>query len=215
MINPAHEALTTREFRKRKVLTVRQLVQLLDCSVPTVRNRLKSWRAYTSYNHNGCYYALPGIPGFDEHGIWRYKTVFFSRHGNLKQTLIQLVRSSAMGLDASQIGRLLGVSPRSFLFHFRNIPELTRERLEGRFIYFYNEQAVFQEQKQSREQAMQKLRVEMPTNTVAVSVFADLIKHPDSTLKACSRRLKRKGIDIQPETISRLLEYHGVKKLRV
>jgi len=62
---------------------------------------------------------------------------------------------------------------------------------------------------------MQKLRIEIPTDTVAVSVFAYLIKHPDSTLKACSRRLKRKGIDIHPERISRLLEYHGVKKYRV
>ena len=62
---------------------------------------------------------------------------------------------------------------------------------------------------------MQKLQVEMPTNTVAVSVFADLMKHPDSTLKNCSRRLRGKGIDIQPETIRRLLEYHGVKKLPV
>jgi len=173
MIDPAHEALTIREFRKRKVLTVRQLVQLLGCSV------------------------------------------FFSMHGNLKQTLIQLVRSSAMGLEASEIGRLLGLTPRSFLSHFRNIPELVRERFEGRFIYFCDEQALFQDQKQSREQAIQKLRVEMATNTVAVSVFADLIKHPDSTLMACSRRLKRKGIDIHPEAISRLLEYHGVKKFRV
>lgn len=212
MIDPAHEALTTGEFRRRKVLTVRQLVQLLGCSVPTVRNRLKTWRAYTSYNHNGRYYTLPRIPRFDEHGLWRHKTVFFSRHGNLKQTLIQLVRSSAMGLDASQIGRLLGLPPRSFLSHFRNIPELARERLEGRFIYFCNEEALFQEQKQSREQAIQKLRIEIPADTVAVSVFADLIKHPDSTLKACSRRLRGKSINIHPETIRRLLEYHGVKK---
>ncbi len=193
-------------------LPIQQLVQLLGCSVPTVRNRLKSWRAYTSYNHNGRYYTLPVIPRFDEHGLWRHKTVFFSRHGNLKQTLIQLVRSSAMGLDASQIGRLLGLPPRSFLSHFRNIPELVRERLEGRFIYFCNQEAVFQKQKQSREQAMQKLRIEIPADTVAVSVFADLMKHPDSPLKNCSRRLRGKGIDIQPETIRRLLEYHGVKK---
>ena len=98
--------------------------------------------------------------------------------------------SSAIGLIASEIGRLLGLLPRSFLSHFRNIPDLARERLEARFIYFCDEQAVFQEQKQSREQAMQKLRIEIPSDTVAVFVFADLIKHPDSTMKACSRRLR-------------------------
>lgn len=212
MIDPAHEALTTREFRRQKVLTVRQLVQLLGCSVPTVRTRLKTWGAYTSYNHNGGYYTLRGIPRFNEHGLWRYKTVGFSKHGNLKQTVIQLVRNSPGGLDAAEIGRLLGLPPRSFLSHFRSAPGLTRERIEGRFTYFCDEEVVFGRQKQTREQTMQRLRTELPPDTVAVAVLADLINHPDSTLKACSRRLGRKGIDIHLEAIGRLLEYHGVKK---
>ncbi len=215
MIDPAHEELTTRESRKRKVLTIGQLVQLLGCSVPTARSRLKTWRSYTSYNHNGRYYTLRGIPRFDQHGLWRYKTVGFSKHGNLKQTLIQLVRHSSGGLDAAKIGRLLGLPPRSFLSHFRTATGLTRERIEGRFIYFCDEEAVFLRQKQTREQRMQRLRRELPSDTVAVAVLADLINHPDSTLKACSRRLGRKGIDIHPEAIRRLLEYHGVKKTRV
>jgi len=212
MIDPAHETFVTKEFRRRKVLTVRQLVELLGCSIPTVRNRLNSWRAYTSYNHNGRYYTLPAIPRFNEHGLWRYKTVGFSKHGNLKQTVIQLVRNSAGGLDAAEIGRLLALPPRSFLSHFRNAAGLSRQRLEGRFIYFSDEEAVFSRQKHAREQAMQRLRTEIPSDTVAVAVLADLINHPDSTLKACSRRLGRKGIDIPPEAIGRLLDYHGVKK---
>ncbi len=212
MIDPAHEALIIREFCKRKVLTIGQLVQLLGCSIPTARSRLKTWDAYTSYNHNGRYYTLRGLPRFDQHGLWRYKTVGFSKHGNLKQTVIQLVRNSAGGLDAAEIGRLLGMPPRSFLSHFRTAAGLTRERVAGRFIYFCDEEAVFGRQKQTLEQRMQRLRSELPSDTVAVAVLADLINHPDSTLKACSRRLGRKGIDIHPETIGRLLEYHEVKK---
>lgn len=212
MIDPAYEALATGAFRRCKVMTVEQLVELLGCSVSTVRNRLNSWRAYTSYNHNGRYYTLPAIPRFNEHGLWWHKTVGFSKHGNLKQTVIQLVRNSASGLDAGAIGRLVGLPPRSFLSHFRNAAGLTRQRLEGRFIYFSDEQSVFSRQKQTREQAMERLRTEIPSDTVALAVFADLINHPDSTLKACSRRLGRKGIGIHPEAIGRLLDYHGVKK---
>jgi hypothetical protein len=212
MIDPAYEALATGEFRRRKVMTVEQLVELLGCSISTARNRLNSWRAYTSYNHNGRYYTLPAIPRFNEHGLWWYKTVGFSKFGNLKQTVIQLVRNADRGLDAAEIGRLVGLPPRSFLSHFRDAAGLIRQRLEGRFIYFSDEQAVFSRQKQAREQAMQKLRTEIPSDTVALAVFADLINHPDSTLKACSRRLGRKGIGIRPEAIGRLLDYHGVKK---
>jgi hypothetical protein len=216
MIDPALERLTTEEFRRRKVLTVRQLVELLGCSIPTVRNRLKRWRAHTSYNHNGAYYTLPAIPRFDEHGLWRYKSVGFSKHGNLKRTLLQLVRDSPAGLDAAEIGRLLGLPPRSFLSHFRNVPGLSRERLEGRFVYFCDEPEVFSRQRQSREQGMRKPPGELPSGSVAVAVLADLINHPDSTLHASSRRLARKGIEIPPPAIARLLDVHGVKKnLRV
>jgi len=138
--------------------------------------------------------------------------VGFSKYGNLKQTLIQLVRNSPGGLDSAEIGGLLGMPPRGFLSHFRTVPGLIRERIEGRFIYFCDEEAVFGRQKQTREQRMQRLRSELPSDTVAVAVLADRINHPGSTLKACSRRLSRKGIDIHPETIGGLLEYHGVKK---
>jgi hypothetical protein len=216
MVDPALERLTTGEFRRRKVLTIRQLVELLGCSVSTVHNRLKRWRAYTSYNHNGGYYTLPAIPRFDQHGLWRYKSVGFSKHGNLKQTLLQLVRDSPAGLDGAEIGRLLGLPARSFLSHFRSVPGLTRERLEGRFVYFCDEPAVLARQRQSREQAMGPPTGEMPCDGVAVAVLADLINHPDSTLHASSRRLARKGIQIPPPAIAGLLEVHGVKKnLRV
>ncbi len=212
MIDPALERLATGEFRRRKVLTIRHLVELLGCSIPTVRNRLKSWSAYTSYNHNGAYYTLPAIPRFDEHGLWRYKSVGFSKHGNLRRTVLQLVRDSPAGLDGAQIGRLLGLPPRSFLSHFRNLPGLTRQRLEGRFVYFCDEPQVLARQRQAREQRMRPPAGELPSDSVAVAVLADLINHPDSTLQASSRRLARKGIRIRPPAIARLLEAHGVKK---
>lgn len=212
MIDPALDRLATGEFRRRKVLTISHLVELLGCSIPTARNRLKRWSAYSSYNHNGAYYTLPAIPRFDEHGLWRYKGVGFSKHGNLRRTVLQLVRDSPRGLDGVQIGRLLGLAPRSFLSHFRSLPGLTRERLEGRFVYFCDEPQVLARQRQAREQRMRAPAGELPSDSVAVAVLADLINHPDSTLQASSRRLARKGIRIRPLAIARLLEAHGVKK---
>lgn len=212
MINPEKEKAVTEEFKRRKVITIPQLAQLLECSVPTVRNRLGAWGACTSYNQNGRYYTLPDIPRFDEYGLWRYKAIFFSRYGNLKQTLVQLVRSSPGGLDASEIGRLLALPPRSFLSHYRNTPGLRRERLQGRFIYYSDEQSVFLSQRSKREQVMERAKAEIPSSTEAVLVLVDLIKHPGSSLQACSQRLERKGIDIEPAGIEKLLGELGLKK---
>ena len=60
-------------FKKQRIVTVALLTTWLSCSMPTARRRLKEWKAYTSYNHNGRYYTLPGITEFDEHGLWRYR----------------------------------------------------------------------------------------------------------------------------------------------
>jgi hypothetical protein len=212
MINPKQEKITLKTFKEKKVMTISKLTDLLDCSVPTVRNRLRAWNAYTSYNKNGFYYTLPCIPRFDEHGLWKYKGIFFSKHGNLKQTVINIVKSSIMGLMSSEIGILLGLDPRSFMSHFRKINGLYRERLEGRFIYFSDEKSILLKQKQRLNKALEKKKAAIPSATDAVLVLAEFIKHPDSNCEDCSMRLKRKGINIAPESIRNLLDYHGIKK---
>jgi len=81
------EKQVLQTFSRKKILTIDQLVDLLQCSVITVRRGLKQWSAFTSINKNGRYYTLPRIPLFDENGLWRYQTVLFSNHGNLTQSI--------------------------------------------------------------------------------------------------------------------------------
>jgi hypothetical protein len=84
-----------QKFKNKKVVTIVVLAAWLSCSIATARRRLKAWRAYTSYNHNGRFYTLPEIADFDDNGLWRHQGVFFSKHGNLKRTLAYLVIHSA------------------------------------------------------------------------------------------------------------------------
>ena len=64
-------------FRKKKVVTIQELINVLKKSIATVRRRLKKWKAFTSYNQNGRYYALPEIPKFNSFGLWKYRKVLF------------------------------------------------------------------------------------------------------------------------------------------
>ena len=82
------EKYVLQRFRRQKIITIEQLVRLLKCTVITVRQRLKKWKTYTIINKNGRYYTLTKIPVFDENGLWKYQTVLFSKHGNLKQTAL-------------------------------------------------------------------------------------------------------------------------------
>jgi hypothetical protein len=202
-----------QKFKSKKVVTIVVLVAWLSCSIATARRRLKTWRAYTSYNHNGRYYTLPEIADFDENGLWRYQGIFFSMHGNLKQTLVHLVIHSAQGLSGAELGELLGLQTRSFLSHFRDHPEIYRENLTGRWIWFAADPKIREKQRQSRLTQAKEPR--MPTDMEAVMILVDLIKHPNSGLEQVAQRLRPKGLHIDVDAIRQLLVHHGLEKKTV
>jgi hypothetical protein len=159
---------------------------------------------------------LPEIAEFDDNGLWRYQGVFFSKHGNLKQTLVHLVTHSGQGLSGSELGELLGLQPRSFLSHFRDYPALYRENVRGRWIWFAADAEIRDKQKQTRlAQAVAGERPRMPSDMEAVMILVDLIHHPNSALEQIARRLERKGLDLDVAAIRRLLVHHDLLKKTV
>ncbi len=201
-----------RWFKKQKVVTVVQLASWLSCSVVTARRRLKAWRAYTSYNRNGRYYTLPEIAQFDDIGLWRHQGAFFSKHGNLKQTLVHLVIHSEQGLSSTELGEMLGLQPRSFLSHFRDHPAIYRENSMGRWIWFAANPKTREQQMQARLAQEVAGASCMPSDMEAVMILVDLIDHPQSDVKQIARRLKSKQLDIDVAAIRQLLEHHGLLK---
>lgn len=212
MIDEEKEQQTLAVFRRSRIMTVTQLAQILDCSIPTVRNRLRSWRALTSYNRNGRYYALPNVAKFDEHGLWKYKGVCFSRWGTLINTIPQLVKHSASGLDASEIGRLVGLPPRSFMAQLRNVQGLRREKVEKRFVYYADEDHTYRSQRTRRAEQSKTMPTNLPSDTEAIFILVDRIKHPEFSEQQCAQRLRSKGNSIGVVAIRNLLAYHGIEK---
>ena len=199
-------------FKKRKVMTIPMLMNLLDCSTPTIRKRLRKWNVHTSYNKNGRYYALPEVVKFDKDGFWRYKQIFFSQYGNLKNTVIQIINASQAGLESTEIGKLTGLSPRSFMSHFQNIPEINREKCQGKYLYLSNDKSVLQRQKKTREEVLKKNYLPEGYNTDAVFVLVDRLKHPGSTLEQCTRRLRNQGRHVNVDMTYNLLLHFGLLK---
>src|SRR5665213_2379467 len=68
-------------FRRRKVLTKRELLEQTGCSSMTAWRLLRQHGYHTSYNGNARHYTLVGVPQFDEHGLWADHDVRFSRWG--------------------------------------------------------------------------------------------------------------------------------------
>ena len=193
-----------KAFRRRKVMMLGEVAELVHSSIHTARRRLKEWRAHTSYNQNGRYYALPDVPEFDADGLWHWRGVFFSRYGNLKQTVVELIRRSSAG----EMGSLLGLDPRSFLSSFAEHPQIKREKTQGRFVYYCADRSVYSGQQQRRSVLSAEGR--QPTAFEAIAILVEKIKHPALSNEALSRRLKKQKLSVEPETIKNLFARHGL-----
>lgn len=201
-----------QKFKRQTVITITQLVQLLQCSVITARRRLKKWKVYTSINKNGRYYTLPQVPVFDDNGLWQYQTILFSKHGNLKQTIIQIIRQAPTGLSAADIAKIVALSPSSSLFgQIKNAAGIRREKYCGRFVYFSDNPAIYKRQKQQWALNRQS-NINWPTDAEAVVILVQLIKHPGISLEQLTAKVALQGQRIASEVLGSFLQRHGLLK---
>jgi len=197
-----------KAFRKSRIMVLGEVAELIHSSIHTARRRLKEWGAHSSYNQNGRYYALPDVLEFDANGLWRWRGVFFSQYGNLKQTVIELIHRSQAGLDAGEIRSLLELDPRSFLSAFANHPQLRREKMQGRFVYYCAAPSIYAKQQQRRCALSTKGR--QPTPFEAIAILVEKIKHPALSNAALSQRLRKQKLFVDSEIIHNLFVQHNL-----
>ncbi len=194
-----------------KVFTIERLVSSLGCSIPTARLKLKQWGAYTSYNQNGRYYAMSTVPRFDNNGLWHCKDIYFSRYGNLKSTIVQLVERSPSGLTGKEIGALVKLDPRSFLHHFRNASGIQREKAESVYVYFSDNPVIYKQQRKSRSKLAHPTG-EFLSEADAVMILSALIRHQGICLEEIMALPEIRMHKISSAAIRDFLERHGLVK---
>jgi len=194
--------------RIKKVVTLAELALHLNCSRRTVQRRLADWQAISSYNRNGSYYTLPDIPKFDANGLWRYRGVFFSKFGSLPETFAQVVARSSAGLTASEAGDLLGLRSSSFLWSVRDHQALRREKHMGRYVYLSSDPTRYHEQRQQRH--LMRGAVRLPTDSEAVAILIEKIKHPALSDDELSRFLKKQKVFLEKEIIHDFFVHHNL-----
>lgn len=198
-------------FKEIKVFTIDQLVSSLSCSTPTARLKLKYWQAYTSYNQNGRYYTLPTVPHFDKNGLWFYKNIFFSKYGNLRNTVVNLINNSPLGLTGREIGDLVGLPPRSFLHHFRNVSQIQRQKREGVYVYFSEDPIKYKTQVQNRIWGIAPEQ-ESISDADAVVILAALIRHHGISVEDIMELPEVKRGNFLCSTIYEFFDHHGLLK---
>ena len=86
-------------LRKQTVATLPEVMAALGprASRRTAFRKLKDLDARTSYSHRGSYYTLDALADFDEHGLWSFAGVRFSRAGTLIATAESFVNHAEAG----------------------------------------------------------------------------------------------------------------------
>jgi hypothetical protein len=204
--------IAKRHLEKEKVFTINELASLLKCSIPNARLKLKQWQTYTSYNKNGRFYALPHVPKFNQHGLWHHKSIAFSRHGNLKKTIIHLVNSAQAGHTGRELGNLLDLSPRSFLHHFCNCPGIRREKHEGVFVYFSDESSIYDRQNQQRISFACRSGFVKLSDSEAVIILVAVIRHHSLSAEDILALPEIKKSKIKLVDIQSFLKHHELEK---
>lgn len=101
----------------------------------TVCRKLVAAGCRSSYSHCGRFYTLDERAAYDEHGLWSYQGIRFSRAGTLLATAAGLVEQAPAGLFADELGQLVQVGVQNALGKLVRTRRLARERLAGRFLY--------------------------------------------------------------------------------
>ena len=123
-------------LRRRTIATMDELKAALGSSVDmTVFRKLRELSYLASYSHRGKYYALEETAQVDEHGLWAFRGVRFSRFGSLVDTVEAFVARATRGYLASELALLLGVEVKQPLLGLVRAGRLTRQEVAGLYLY--------------------------------------------------------------------------------
>ena len=139
-------------LKRQKIVTLTELKDSLETSATmTVFRKLKALGYQTSYSHRGQYYTLADIPRFDQQGLWSYRSVCFSRDGNLLETTLRFVEKAEAGLTASELNGVLSVEVKEPLLQLYRRKRIDRLENGNAYVYFSIQSGVGRQQRLQRQ----------------------------------------------------------------
>jgi hypothetical protein len=164
----------------------------------SVFRRLSTVGYLSSYTHTGRYYTLAHIPEFDEHGLWFFQGVGFSKAGTLKSTVVALVQGSEAGKRHDELTDLLRIRVHNTLLILVRDGAIGRERISGAYLYVSADRSRAAEQMERRQELLD-------------GAFRETAVLPDTTvIEVLSEALVASGVRIAPQMVAARLSARGV-----
>jgi hypothetical protein len=122
----------------------------------TVFRKLAELEYLSSYSHRGKYYTLRSIARFTASGLWTYRSVWFSRFGNLLDTAEALVEDSKAGYTAAELKDVLHVKTKHALSQLARSDRLQREPFDSVYVYLSGQSHVAERQRKARKDHLER-----------------------------------------------------------
>ena len=144
-------------FEQHKIATLDQLREALGNPARcTVFRKLSDLQYLSSYSHRGKYYTLSSIARFSKQGLWSFRSVWFSRFGNLLQTCQALVHQSEAGYSAGELKDIVQVKTKHALKQLVEEGRLARETFDSVYVYLSAQKEVAGRQIKARKDLLQQ-----------------------------------------------------------
>lgn len=144
-------------FDKHKIATLDQLREALrNPARCTVFRKLGDLHYLSSYSHRGKYYTLKSIARFTNQGLWSFRSVRFSRFGNLLKTSEALVNYSDAGYSATELKDIVQIKTKHALTQLVRDGRLQRKTFDSVYVYLSTQKEVAGRQIKARRALSQK-----------------------------------------------------------
>jgi hypothetical protein len=178
-------------LRRKRIATLPQLKEVLGTQADiTVFRKLRELSYRTSYSHRGCFYTLEEIADFDEHGLWSFDSVWFSRYGTLVATAEVCVTQAPAGYFTSELQDRLHVPVKEPLWQLVQQGRIARQTVSDLYLYCAQQRETRQRQLLARQRLVQQPRVD-PASAhapkelrAAIVLFASLLDEQQRRLYA-------------------------------
>ncbi len=144
-------------LKQNKIATLEQLKASLGKPARcTIFRKLEQLDYLSSYSHRGKYYTLRSIARFNAQGLWNYRSVQFSRTGNLLDTAQALVHDSEGGYTAAELKDVLNVKTKHALTQLFRSGRLQREQFNSVYVYLSKEDHIAVRQRKARKKHLKR-----------------------------------------------------------
>lgn len=205
-----------RLFSQKKCWRIDELHRSLNYSIISIRGFLKQVGYFSSFTHNSKWYTLSSIPAFDKNGLWFHEAIGFSKHGNLKKSILYFINKSPKGLSAKQLAEILSTPCHAVLNHMFKSEGIDRFKGKTDFIYLCahpekNKRQLARLHSQVDEaKEPQKLSAQ-----TAVYVLIEFIKQPQACFTELSKAVAQRQVIATPQQIARFFKEHDLKKTQI